>query len=95
MATAIRVSDETKELLDRLQARITLDTGEKPTFGELVEVLVMLGFEERDRLERELGAAWRPLTDEEVEVWEERFTEDWGVETSEEEIDRILYEEST
>lgn len=94
MATAIRVSDETKELLDRLQARITLDTGEKPTLGNLVEKLAMLGFEERERLARELGVAWRPMTDEEFEAWQEDFTQDWGVETSEEEIDRVLYEES-
>lgn len=94
MGTAIRVSDDTKELLDRLQARITLDTGEKPTFGDLVEKLVLLGFQERERLERELGLAWRPLSAEEIEAWQEGFVEDWGVETSEEEIDRILYEES-
>ncbi len=94
MSTAIRVSEETKELLDRLQARITMDTGEKPTFGKLVEKLTMLGFQERERLERELGVGWHPLTADEIEAWQDGFVQDWGVETSEEEIDRVLYEES-
>jgi len=60
-----------------------------------VEVLVVLGFEERDRLERDFGVGWRPLTEEELETWQERFEEGWGVETAEEGIDRGLYEEST
>lgn len=93
MGASVRISDDTKELLDRLQARITLDTGAKPTFGELLEKLVLLGFRERERLERALGAAWRPLSRAEAEAWMEKFGEDWGVETGEEEIDSILYKE--
>lgn len=94
MATAIRVSDETKALLDRLQARVTLETGAKPTLGDLVEQLATLGFEERERLERGLGLAWGPMTEDEVEAWQRDFVQDWGVETREDDIDRALYEES-
>lgn len=97
MATAIKVDDATKTQLDRLQARLTLALGRRPALQELVAVLARLGGADEDRLARELGSDWRPLTEEEVErvlgllpMWDQ-------VEPTEPEMgeeDRDIYEET-
>lgn len=90
MATAIKVDDATKALLDRLQAKLTLELGRKPTLQEIVDGLAKMGWRERELLARELGSAWRPLTPKEIRQVESGIA-DWGVETREEDIDKALY----
>lgn len=88
MSTTVRIREEDKAKLDQLQAKITLETGEKPSLEEVLHRLVELG-EERE-LELVQQAQARSLTDNEKEKVLEA-THDLGFPTREEDIDDILY----
>lgn len=88
MSTTVRIRDEDKRRLDRLQAKITLETGEKPSLEDLLHRLVELG----EAREGELIFQDQPpqLTGEEKEQ-ALSATHDLGIVTREEDIDEILY----
>lgn len=88
MSTTVRIRDEDKRRLDRLQAKITLETGEKPSLEEVLHRLVELG----DKREAELVFQDSPpnLTEEEKDR-ALAATHDLGTRTREEDIDEILY----
>lgn len=91
MATSVKLDEDTKERLERLQAEIKLETGRKVTQQELLDRLVEHGENDKAELIDSYRDDWDGLTEAE----KERFfsgTSDWGVETTEEEIDEILYE---
>lgn len=69
MAATLKVSDEAKASLDRLQATLTLALDHKPTLGELVDNILALAWEQRGEL---LGrmSGWRPATPEEIAALE-------------------------
>lgn len=90
MATAVRMDAETKDRLEELQALIKLETGRKVTQQELLERLVEHGLADRDAIVDAFRTPRLPLSDDEVEALLAGAT-DWGVETTEEEIDEILY----
>lgn len=50
MTSSIKIRDETKAELDRLQARLTLKLGRKVSQQELLDMLVKLGFRNFQRL---------------------------------------------
>ncbi|MHB8584873.1 MAG: hypothetical protein ACYDDF_03435 [Thermoplasmatota archaeon] len=87
MATTVRLQDEDKRFLDELQAKILLRTGQRISLDDLLHRLVAVAEEHEDEVivenesprltEAEIRAALKPI--------------DFGVETSEEDIDRILY----
>ncbi len=92
MSTAVRMGEDTKHRLEELQAVIKLETGRKVTQQELLERLVEHGVEDRDEIVDSFREPRLPLTEEEME----RFfsgTKDLGFESTEEEIDEILYGE--
>lgn len=68
MAATLKVGDETKRELDRLQASLTMELPTKPSLQELLEELVRLGQLHRDELARALGSTWRPATREEIDA---------------------------
>ncbi len=91
--TAVKVTSETNEALDLLQARVRLRTGKRVTKDSLIQDLV------RRELERDeedlilLKPSKLPIPDRAWRRIIQRIPSDWGVETSEEDIDRILYGE--
>lgn len=88
MPTTVRVRDEDKAALDALQARYTLATGDRISLEELVGRIVALAEEHEDELVLDDEAP--ALSPEEIEAFHAGIS-DWGVETSEEMIDEILY----
>lgn len=85
MATSIKVSDETKQKLDLLQARITIKTGEKISLQDVVETISGLALRHEDEICR--NRKLPPL--ERDPAWKEAI--DWGVSTDATEVDRHLY----
>lgn len=90
MATSVKISREYKEKLDRLQARLYLTTGKKLSLQELLEMLITLGSEREEIVAAMAQGTAGTLTPEDVKAILDSPL-DWGVETSEEEIDDILY----
>lgn len=90
MTTSVKMRPEDKVALDRLQATLTSRTGHKMSQQELLRRLVRLGEERIADLTDEDA----PPTPEEIEASKRRLRDlaiDTGIETSHEEIDRILY----
>ena len=90
MGTTVRVRGEDKEKLERLRARATLSSGSKVTQEDLLGLLLD---EALSRGEEFLAGAFGPklpLSDDQFEKVM-GLVEDWGVETSSEEIDQTLY----
>lgn len=88
MSTTVRIREEDKERLDRLQAKITLETGEKPSLEEVLHRLVELG---------EANEVDLIFEDEPPELSQARkqailaMGSHTGTRTSEEDIDETLY----
>jgi len=84
----VRIREEDKEVLDRLQATITLETGEKPSLEEVLHRVL----EVAEAHEEELVLEDEPpnLTEEERErILSTGFSTGRG--TREEDIDDVLY----
>lgn len=90
MSTSVKVTDVTKSRLEELQAEIRLRTGRNVTQQELLERIVTNTSESKDELIDSFRDDFEPLTDEEIDRWFSG-TVDSGVETSEEDIDDVLY----
>lgn len=50
MTTTIKVSDETKQLLDILQAKMTLALRKKKTLSEIIDIIVKIALRHEDEL---------------------------------------------
>jgi len=93
MSTTVRIGREYKKKLDRLQARLFIKTGKRISLQRLLELAVSLSIESEEEL---IGSISNDLQLSEDEVKEILASpRDWGVVTSEEEIDRELYGERT
>lgn len=92
--TSVKMDEHTKSRLEELQAEIKLETGRKVTQQELLDALVERAYASREEVIDSFRDEGPDLTDEEIERWLSG-TSDWGVETSEDEIDDILYGEDT
>ncbi len=90
MSTSVKISGESKRLLDTLQAKLVIATGKKISQQELLDKLMKFSTEREDELFRLITGIRLPLPPEEIEALMEMPT-DWGVETREEEIDIRLY----
>lgn len=53
VAATLKVDDDTKRLLDRLQATLTLETGRRVALQDLMARLVRLGWDRREDLARD------------------------------------------
>lgn len=90
MSTSVKVTDRTKSRLEELQAEIRLETGRKVTQEQLLERMVTEPYESDEELIDSFRDEFEPLTEEEIERWLSG-TVSSGVETTEEDIDEILY----
>lgn len=92
MATSVKMAEDTKSRLEALQAEIKLETGRKVTQQELLDRLVDQAFESREEFIDSFrdDDDWDGLSDNEIERALSGTT-DWGVETSEADIDETLY----
>lgn len=92
MSTSVKVTDTTKSRLEELQAEIRLETGQNVTQQELLERIVTDTYESKEELIESFRNDFEPLSDDEIDQWLSG-TVDSGVETTEDEIDDVLYGE--
>jgi hypothetical protein len=90
MATSVKMDDRTKDRLERLQAEIRLQTGQKVTQQEILTRLVERAIESKADLIDSFRESPFPLSDAEREQFHEGRGSS-GVETSEDDIDDIIY----
>lgn len=90
MSTSVKVTELTKSRLEELQAEIRLETGRTVTQQELLERIVTSTYESKSQLIESFRDDFEPLSDDEIDRWLSG-TVDSGVETSEAEIDDVLY----
>lgn len=90
MATAVKMDEETKSLLEELQAEIRLKTGTKVTQQELLARLVESAVASRSAFVDSFRDGEAALSDEELAAFN-AGTVSSGVETEESDIDDILY----
>ncbi|HKZ59809.1 MAG TPA: hypothetical protein VJ547_08200 [Candidatus Thermoplasmatota archaeon] len=91
MAVSVKVREDTKRRLDRLQAHLASRYGRKMTLQELVDALTSIGENDPGRVTSATSRVFMPLS----EAARKRIlslTFDIGP-TSEEDIDRELYSE--
>lgn len=90
MTTSVKLSEKDKEKLEKLQALVTLKAGQKVTQQELLSRMIREALAEGDKLVEKMLKASKPIPDQEYEGVLS-LVEDWGVETSWEEMDQTLY----
>ncbi len=90
MSSSVKISEDTKRILEAIQARIILKTGRKFSQQELLDTMVRTFEGREEELIKIPGVVKLPLHPDEVEKIL-KIPRDWGVETEEEEIDRALY----
>ena len=90
MSTSVKLADDDKERLEKLQALVTLKLGEKMTQQELLARLIQDALTRGDEFIESVKPNV-PMSDEEF-VRVLSLSEDWGVETKSEEIDQVLYD---
>lgn len=86
MATSIKVTDDTKRELERLQAKILLEFGKKYNQQELIDLLVRLGYN-NIHLIRTTQKSITPDTLTRIKS----LIGPWDIETDPEVIDAELY----
>ena len=85
--TTIKVSDETKQLLDMLQAKMTLTLRRKKTLTELIDTITRLAL----RHENELMEAEKLPPLEKDPAMKKPI--DWGIKTDGSRVDEYIYTE--
>ncbi len=88
--TTVKISDRANRRLDALQARMSLRAGRRMTKQTILEQLIERALDEESLIL--LSSPKRPLSPKALRAFDDYGT-DWGVETREEDIDRILYDE--
>lgn len=87
MTTTIKVSDETKHLLDMLQAKMTLTLHKKKTLTELIDIITRLALRHENEL---LETDELPPLENDPAM---KPPLDWGVKTDASKIDEYIYTE--
>ena len=90
MSTSVKVSQADKEKLERLQAIVTLRTGGKVTQQQLLRMLIQEAVVNDDEFLKKIIKPSLPISEEKYRKILS-LVDDWGVETSWEEVDKILY----
>lgn len=88
MPTTVRVKDEDKQVIDRLQARYLLATGKRISIERLISLILETAQQHEDEIIQEDEPP--RLTEEETEAFL-AAPSDWGVVTRDEDIDDVLY----
>jgi hypothetical protein len=93
MVTTVKLSDNAKRKLDILQAEIFLSSLKNISKQQLLEQIIDLSTEEKKKLIAKLVSEIQyPLNDQEIQSIM-KASKDWGVETKEENLDKVLYGE--
>jgi len=90
MATSVKMDEDTKSRLERLQAEIRLKTGKRVTQQEILARLVERAIESKADLVDSFRDERVPVSDSEREAFHDG-TVSSGVTTAEDDIDDILY----
>ncbi len=90
MATSVKMDDDTKSRLERLQAEIRLKTGKRVTQQEVLARLVERAIESKTDLVDSFREERVPVPEEDREAFHDGMVSS-GVTTSEEDIDDVLY----
>lgn len=90
MATSVKMDEDTKSRLERLQAEIRLETGQQVTQQAILARLVETAIESKGDLIDSFREDRVPVSVAEREAFHEGMVAS-GVETTEEDIDEILY----
>jgi len=90
MATSVKMDDDTKSRLERLQAEIRLQTGKRVTQQEVLARLVENAVESKADLIDSFREERVPLSESEREQFHDGMVSS-GVTTTEEDIDDVLY----
>lgn len=90
MATSVKMDDDTKSRLERLQAEIRLQTGRRVTQQEILARLVEHAIESKTDLIDTFREKRVPIAESEREKFHDGMISS-GVTTTEEDIDDILY----
>ncbi|SNZ04331.1 hypothetical protein SAMN06269185_0525 [Natronoarchaeum philippinense] len=90
MATSVKMDDDTKDRLERLQAEIRLTTGTKVTQQEILARLVENAIESKADLLDSFREERVPVSESDRRAFHEGMVSS-GTATSEEDIDDVLY----
>jgi hypothetical protein len=90
MTTSVKLREEDKARLDRLQAVVTLKAGSKKTQEEILSMLISEALKRGDDFVKEILGTTVPMTDNDYRKLLS-MTGDWGVQTPWQDIDRVLY----
>jgi len=90
MSTSVKLSEEDKKKLEKLQALVTLKAGAKIAQQDLLSRLINEAMERGDDFVKKVFKASIPLSNEEYDRVLS-LVDDWGVETNWTEIDQSLY----
>lgn len=88
--TTVRVDNDTKTELDRLQGLIQSETGTRVSHSELLRRLVQVARKHEAELMAAQGMKWRPPSREEIDILLERV-QDWDVDSDASKLDEDLY----
>lgn len=90
MPTTVKIDPEFKKEIDKLQAKVTMKTGEKITQQELLVRILQFVIRNEEEFFKNCIFEWQPLADSE---WEKMkaFITDFGKITKESTIDTELY----
>lgn len=89
-ATSVRVGEDVKELLDRVQGTVQAETGERVSASELLRRLLEFARRHEMQFLAESGEEWKPPTKGELRKLF-RGVRRWGVKTDVTKIDEVLY----
>ncbi len=92
MPTTVKIDPEFKKEIDKLQAKVTMKTGEKITQQELLVRILQFVIRNEEEFFKNFIFDWQPLPDSEWEKMKASIT-DFGKITKESTIDTELYGE--
>lgn len=93
MVTTVKLSKNAKIKLDRLQAEIFLSSSKNLSKQQLLEKIIDLSTKSKEKLLAELNLEVKyPLKKKDIQALLSG-SNDWGIETKEEDLDKILYGE--
>lgn len=90
MTTSVKLREDDKARLERLQAIVTLKGGSKKTQEEILSVLISEALKRGDDFVKEMVGTTVPMSDDDYRKLLS-MTGDWGVQTRWEDIDRVTY----
>ncbi|MBS7651482.1 MAG: hypothetical protein QXN62_08040 [Candidatus Bathyarchaeia archaeon] len=88
--TTVKLSEDDKKKLEKLQALVTLKAGEKVSQQDVLSALIREALKGGDEFLEKVYKTNVPMPDQEYERILS-LVEDWGVETEWKEMDQILY----